>query len=192
MGQLNKLIVYGVLSLLVFCACNKDHTEYFIPEEKKLQIKSGGSELSFYVPDSYDSVANVVYVKYGYLSVEPGSVKTNQSFFWKHYMVETGDIPNTYINGGKNGLVFFTSSAESLDKDALIKFPFNNVTIFNQTHNYKPYRIKISNVSAMLSDLKTRSNWEELAITRIDTTAKLVHFKTDQLDSYIYCLAKFF
>ncbi len=188
MGQIIKKISIIALFAFLITSCNKDNVDYAVPDDQKLQIEAGGSEISFFVPTSYNSSTNTVYVAYGYLTTEAGAVPNNQSFFWRKYMLNTGDVPNTNVY--KNGIVFFSTSADSLAKDGLVKFPFTNSIIFNAVQRYKPYRIKITNNGYMLQDLQNRSKWEELPITRIDTAAGLVHFKSNQFDSYVYCLAQ--
>lgn len=177
------------LFLLLF-SCSEYKKNVTLTDSATRQITTAGGQTEFYVPKAYNSSTGTYYVVKGYLNVEPNSFPVNQSFYSFYFLVSPSNLPGVLINNNQKGLVYFESSCAQLEKDALVRFPFESVSMFNTTQNYKPYRIKISNSSHMLTDLKDSTKWEALPIVRIDSTLKLVHFYTKELDGYVYCVAK--
>lgn len=188
MGQKLKSTFLFVVALLV--SCSKDHKDYIVPDNLKLQLSPAGSTIQIYVPYAYDPGNSSYALAFGEIVAEAGTVNQTESFFFDPKRVGSADLPaGVSINSGQNSLCFFMSSAEVLNKEILIKFPFYNVTYFSNPRT-KPYRIKVTNINNLLSDLKDTAKWEPMPIIKIDSVNKLVHFKSDKLDNYLYCIGR--
>lgn len=186
-----KNIFYLIpLFLSILLSCKKSKPDFPLPPDKAVQIQTSGCEIGFFVPRAYNSSTGNYILTDGSIVFSPQSCVSNETLFREYYFVSSGSVPNITINNNQKGVAYFKSSINVLLKDALVKFPFENVNMFNSTQNYKPYRIKIDNISNMLVNLNDTSRWEALPIIKIDSVHKQVHFYTRELNSYIYCIAK--
>jgi hypothetical protein len=187
---MKKIKTIFLIILILFSSCKKSKPNFPLPTDKAVQIKSGGNEISFFVPKSYNSNTGDYLLAEGSIVFSPQSCINNETLYSEDYMVGSGTIPNVLINNNQKGVVYFNCSTNILLKDALVKFPFENVSMFNAIQKYKPYRIKIDNISNMLIDLNDASRWEELPIIKIDSVKRQVHFYSREFQSYVYCVAK--
>ncbi|MFN5182739.1 MAG: hypothetical protein ACK5D5_06910 [Bacteroidota bacterium] len=186
-----KNFFYIICGFFIFLqSCKKSKPDYPLTTDKVVQIQSSGCEITFSVPRAYNTNTQNYVLTEGSIVFSPLSCLSNETIFREYYFVHSGDIPNVVINNNQNGIAFFKCSINELLKDALVKFPFENVNLFNSVQQYKPYRIKIDNFSNMLTDMKDSTKWEPLPIIKIDSIHKQVHFYSRKFDGYVYCIAK--
>jgi hypothetical protein len=187
MKRLFKIIL---IALVFFSSCKKSKPDFPLQENDIVRIPVGGGDVPFFVPKSYNSNTGNYLLSEGRIVFSPQTFERTETLYREYYFVSAGSIPNVLINNNQKGIAFFKCSANQLSKDALVKFPFENVSMFNSVQKYKPYRIKIDNTSNMIPDLNDSTRWEELPIIKIDSTLKQVHFLSREFNNYVYCIAK--
>ena len=186
-----KTIKYFYIpALFLLLSCKKQRPDFPLAAEGSAYILTTECQLKFSVPKSYNQTTGSYLLEEGEILFNAQSCEKQEVLFSTHYIVSSGSIPNVIINGNQKGIAFFKCTTDQLLKDALVKFPFQSVSMFNSIQQYKPYRIKIDNTGKMLESLNDPNKWEELTIVKIDSTKRQVHFHSKSFNNYVYCIAK--